>query len=98
MLSIKLMTPKQVQALIAARARTRRLSLNLSREALAMRSGVSASTLKRFETSGEISLHSLLQIAIVLDAIPEFNSLFLQKAPTPLHFKKLPQPRQRGRK
>jgi transcriptional regulator with XRE-family HTH domain len=98
MLTINLLTSPQIQSLIATRARARRLSLNLSRDALAMRSGVSASTIKRFETIGEISLNSLLRIAIVLESLSEFDSLFLPKLPLSLDFKQLSPKRQRGRK
>ena len=61
---------------IAARAKQRRLELNLTQQALAGRSGVSLGSLKRFEATGEISLKSLLGIAIALDSYAEFRQLF----------------------
>ena len=43
---------------------------------LADKSGVSLGSLKRFERTGEISLSSLLKIALVLDSLKEFERLF----------------------
>lgn len=48
------------------RARNKRKTLKLSQEELAKRSGVSFCSVKRFENTGEISLTSLLKIAVVL--------------------------------
>ena len=42
-------------------------------------SGVSLGSLKRFENTGEISLVSLLKLAIVLDCAEEFEQLFVKK-------------------
>ena len=39
-------------------------------------SNVSYGSIKRFETTGQISLLSLTQIAVVLDAIDEIRNLF----------------------
>jgi transcriptional regulator with XRE-family HTH domain len=98
MLAVMFSTPGQVKKTIASRARARRLSLNLSRESLAERSGVPSSTIKHFETTGAIGLDALLRMAIVLDGLPEFNQLFLPQVPVSLNFKSLPLKRQRGRK
>ena len=42
-------------------------------------SGVSLGSLKRFESTGEISLISLLKLAIVLDCAEEFEQLFVKE-------------------
>lgn len=42
-------------------------------------SGVSLGSLKRFENTGEISLVSLLKLAIVLDCAEEFEQLFVKE-------------------
>ena len=44
-----------------------RLAKNLKRQTLALNSGMSESSLKRFETNGEISLESLLKLSNALD-------------------------------
>ncbi|MEM1244622.1 MAG: helix-turn-helix transcriptional regulator [Pseudomonadota bacterium] len=61
---------------MAKRVRAKRLTLNLSQQSLALRSGVSYGTLKKFELSGQISLKSLLKLAVILDALEEFENLF----------------------
>ncbi|QIV95293.1 XRE family transcriptional regulator [Allofrancisella frigidaquae] len=65
---------------IAKRAQAKRLSLNLSQQTLSKVSGVSYGTLKKFERTGQISLESLLKIAIVLDEFEKFEQLFVKNA------------------
>lgn len=64
---------------IRNRVRNKRKTLKLSQEELANRSGVSFGSVKRFENTGEISLTSLLKIAVVLESEEDFNSLFVRK-------------------
>lgn len=61
---------------LAERVRKNRLELNLSQNALAAKSGVSLGSLKRFETTAEISLKNLVMLAIALEATEEFHALF----------------------
>ena len=72
--------PNEILSEIAARARGRRKDLRLSQETLAARSGVSFGSVKRFETTGQISLESLLKIAVTLNALKDFDALFAPKA------------------
>ena len=60
---------------IAGRFKARRLALNLTQEGAAARSGVSWSSLKRFERTGLIALDSLLRLALVLDCLGDFAKL-----------------------
>lgn len=64
---------------IAQKARQNRLELNLTQKALATRAGISFGSLRRFENTGEISLKSLILIAIALDATDEFDMLFTKQ-------------------
>ena len=64
---------------IAERARKNRLELDLSQSALAAKSGVSLGSLKRFESTSEISLKNLVMLALILDATDEFGLLFKKK-------------------
>ncbi len=48
----------------------------ISQKELALRSGVSLGSVKRFEQSGEISLQSLTKIAIALGVEEELLNLF----------------------
>jgi transcriptional regulator with XRE-family HTH domain len=72
-MSIELKTPRDVQQELAGRFKARRLSMNLTQEGLARRSGVSWSSLKRFESTGLIALDSLLRLALVLDCLADFD-------------------------
>lgn len=67
---------------VARAAREERLRINLSRKGLALRSGVPGSSIKHFERTGEISLKSLVKIAMVLSTEMEFLQLFA-RAETP---------------
>jgi hypothetical protein len=80
-MTFNMYSPFEMGQKIAASAKEKRLSLNLSQSTLASRSGVSLGVIKKFERSSEISLKSLLKIAIILDALNDFRLLF---APRPL--------------
>ena len=69
-------TPYEVSMELAERARAKRKYLKLTQQQLAEKSGVSLGSLKRFERTGEISLSSLLKIAMVLDSLKEFEKIF----------------------
>ena len=69
-------TPHEMAKNIAKQAKEKRLDLNLSQQSLSDRSGVSYGTLKKFEHSGQISLESLLKLAVCLDSFDDFADLF----------------------
>ncbi|WP_209451674.1 helix-turn-helix domain-containing protein [Allofrancisella frigidaquae] len=79
-MSVLLKSPYEMAKDIAKRAQAKRLSLNLSQQTLSKVSGVSYGTLKKFERTGQISLESLLKIAIVLDEFEKFEQLFVKNA------------------
>ena len=74
-MSIELKTPGDVQRELAGRFKARRLALNLTQEGLAARSGVSWSSLKRFEHTGLIALEALLKLALVLGCLTDFDQV-----------------------
>lgn len=78
-MDFNLLTPYELVGKIAAQAKEKRLSLNLTQQSLSERSGVSLGVLKNFERTGKISIESLLKIALVLDALAEFSALFKPK-------------------
>ena len=80
-MSINLITPQEMQKKIAEAARTKRLTLNLSQKTLSNKSGVSYGVLKKFERTGQISLESLLKLALTLEAMDDFNVLFAPEKP-----------------
>ena len=93
-------TPKEVLDEIAARAKTYRLAENLTQTGLAVHSGVSLGTIKRFERTGQISLISLLKLAMVLEGLDDFDQIFPKKEPMPASIDELlkePKTRKRGR-
>ena len=63
---------------IADSFRKRRIEKNLTREEVALRSGVAASNIARFEQKGLISLKHLIIIAMTLGYTSEVRSLFAQ--------------------
>lgn len=69
-------TPGEIDKIIAERIRNIRKRRKISQKRLSEKSGVSLGSVKRFETSGEISLISLTKIAIALDISSEMEELF----------------------
>lgn len=69
-------TPIEIDKLIAERIRNIRKRKKISQEKLSEKSGVSLGSVKRFESSGEISLISLTKIAIALNCENELERLF----------------------
>ena len=80
MISVNMMTPGEMQKAIASRARDLRLELNLSQHTLSEKSGVSYGSLKKFEQTGQISLGSLLKLAVILGCMDDFKALFAVKS------------------
>lgn len=69
-------TPDEINKGIAARVRTVRKRRKISQVKLSEKSGVSLGSVKRFESTGEISLLSLTKIAIALNVEQELKQLF----------------------
>lgn len=72
-------TPTDIAQDLVARVRARRKVLGLTQRELAETSGVSYGSIKRFETTGEISLASLIKIAFALNCESDFDTLFVQQ-------------------
>ncbi len=77
-------TEQTVVAELVDRVKMRRKELGLSQRYLAVRSGVSYGSIRRFEKSGDISLSSLVKIAHAMDCLTDFNELFKYKKITSL--------------
>ena len=73
------LTPNGICRRIASNLRARRKTADLTQEALSRKSGVSLGSLKRFEHSGEISLSSLVKLAVALECDDELTALFEKK-------------------
>lgn len=69
-------TAEELDQKLAQRVRNIRKRRSISQEKLAFMSGVSYGSIKRFETTGKISLLSLTKIAMVLDIADELRNVF----------------------
>lgn len=73
-------TAEEINIELAQRVRNIRKRRGISQEKLSQISGVSYGSIKRFETTGQISLLHLTRIAIALDLTTEIKELFTQVA------------------
>lgn len=69
-------TAEEMDQALAKRIRDIRKRRSISQERLAMSSGVSFGSIKRFENTGKISLISLTKIAIALGCTDEIRNMF----------------------
>jgi len=75
MLSFLPSTPSEMMDTLKSKFRQRRKALGYTQAELSKHSGVSLGSLKRFENSGQISLESLLKLALVLECLEDFGSV-----------------------
>ena len=71
-------TAEELDLKLAPRVRNIRKRRSISQEKLASMSGVSYGSVKRFESTGQISLLSLTKIAMALDIADELRNIFSQ--------------------
>lgn len=71
-------TAEELNKNLALRVRKIRKRRKISQQKLADLSGVSYGSIKRFETSGQISLLALTKIAMALDMADELRNIFSQ--------------------
>lgn len=71
-------TAKELDLKLAQRVRNIRKRRSISQEKMASMSGVSYGSVKRFESTGQISLLSLTKIAMALDIADELRNIFSQ--------------------
>jgi transcriptional regulator with XRE-family HTH domain len=96
-ISFILAPPQAIARQIAQRVRDRRLARGWTRDELANRTGIPSPTIRKFEATGHIAFERLVQLAIVLDGVREFEALFAPPALASLdQFASEPR-RQRGR-
>ncbi len=69
-------TAEELNQKLAQRVRNIRKRRSISQKKLSEMSGVSYGSVKRFETTGQISLLSLTRIAMALDMAEEMRNLF----------------------
>ncbi|MBO4952435.1 MAG: helix-turn-helix transcriptional regulator [Lachnospiraceae bacterium] len=71
-------TAEELDMALAKRVKNIRKRRSISQQELAARSGVSYGSVKRFETTGQISLLALTKIAMALDLADELRGIFTQ--------------------
>ena len=69
-------TEASITEKLIKRVKLRRKELKYTQKELAKRSGVSYASIRRFETTGDISLASLIKIAHAMNCLEDFNNLF----------------------
>lgn len=69
-------TAEELDQKLADRVRNIRKRRSISQQRLAKMSGVSYGSIKRFETTGQISLVSLTRIAMALGIADELRNIF----------------------
>ena len=69
-------TPEEINLALAQRLSRIRKRRKLSQQELSEKSNVSYGSIKRFETSGQISLISLTKLCVALECVDEIRNLF----------------------
>ena len=69
-------TPEETILDLANRVKRIRKRRKISQEELSIKSDVSFGSIKRFESTGQISLISLVKITYALDLVDEIKNLF----------------------
>ena len=83
MAHLTLTTATDLQGRLAATVRQRRRARKLSREALARQSTVPAATIKRFETTSQISLRQFLLLWQCVDRLDRVAALCERETSAP---------------
>ncbi len=99
MLPFNLHTPHEIQRILSLRVKRLRLINEWTQAELAERAGITLASLKRFESTGKISLERLSLIALALGRLNELMKLFEEpEIMTLSDIKKLTKKRQRGKR
>jgi transcriptional regulator with XRE-family HTH domain len=70
-------SPKEIMVLLSKRITTLRKLEKISQRNLSERSGVAYASIRKFESTGIISLESLLKICETLQRLKDFESILL---------------------
>ena len=75
----KNVSTSDLMKVVAGNVRAMRLRRNISQKDFASKVGIALPTYRRFETTGEISLRKLVEIAKFFDVAGDFKSLFTKR-------------------
>jgi len=70
-------SPKEIMILLSKNSKALRKQEQLSQRELSKRSGVAYASIRKFESTGIISLESLLKICETLKRLTDFESILL---------------------
>jgi transcriptional regulator with XRE-family HTH domain len=73
---VPVVTEQSINKAIVERFKKNRKQFGITQKQLSLRSKVSYGSIRRFESSGEISLRALLKISSVIGCLEDFNELF----------------------
>lgn len=97
--NLNAMTDRALCELIGGFVRNQRLENNMTQSEVAMKSGVSRSTLSLLEKGDPVTVPTLIQVLRVLDALYVLDQFIVDQTPSPLALAKLDQQkRKRARK
>ena len=72
-------TASEIMKAVAGNVRSMRLARNISQKDFASRVGIALPTYRRFESTGEISLRKLVEIAKFFDLADDIKNLFTKR-------------------
>ena len=78
-ISFSMLSSREILKELSSRLRSRRLARNLTQKGLARRSGVALGTLKKFESTGRVSLASFVRLAIALKDEAALEGILLEE-------------------
>ncbi len=76
-----LMTAEEIQAELGQRIQALRLAQNIKQEELGARVGLSRSTIRKLETSGQVTLEAFVRVLGALGRIEDLESILMPQAP-----------------
>ena len=79
---IRISTEQSIKQELVIRFIKRRKESKLTQKDLSVRSGVSYGSIRRFESSGDISLQALLKLSRVLGCLDDFKEVFNKQITT----------------
>lgn len=72
-------TASEIMKTVAGNVRVMRLARNISQKDFALRVGIALPTYRRFESTGEISMRKLVEIAKFFDLTGDIKNLFTKR-------------------
>lgn len=81
---VSTLTEQSILSETVKKVKQRRKEMKLTQQGLAKKSGVTYASIRRFESTGEISFTSLLKIANALNSLSDFNTIFSNEIVTDL--------------